>query len=104
MCSPAQGCKVEAKIWRSGTLETTQSLTENEDQDDSDEDIFLGSGSHTSVSGDTNGEAGSERREAATQARSEVLVAGVSGVGPLGWRRRVGVGVFNDGSLWSYGD
>lgn len=60
----------------------TEGLTENEDQDDSDEDIFLSGSSHTSVTGDTDCEAGSQGGKAAAQAGGEVLVAGVSVVCP----------------------
>lgn len=60
----------------------TESLTENEDQDDSDEDIFLSGSSHTSVTGDTDCKAGSQGGKAAAQAGGEVLVAGVGVVIP----------------------
>jgi len=60
----------------------TQSLTENEDQDNSHEDIFLCSRSHTGVTGHTDSEASSQRGEAAAQAGGEVLVASVGAVRP----------------------
>lgn len=58
----------------------TESLAENENQDDSHEDIFLGSCAHTSVTGHTDGQTSSQGRETHTQAGSEVLVASVNGV------------------------
>jgi hypothetical protein len=69
----------------------TQGLTEDEDKDDSDEDIFLGGSAHTSVTGDTDSEACSQRGEAAAQARSEVLISSVVGVVVL--VSGVGIGV-----------
>lgn len=60
----------------------TESLTENEDQDDSNEDILLGGSSDTSVTSHTDSETGSEGRETAAKARGEVLVTSVGIVRP----------------------
>lgn len=58
----------------------TERLTEDENEDDSHEDIFLGSCAHTSVTGHTNGQTSSQGRKADAQAGGEVLVASVDAV------------------------
>jgi len=58
----------------------SESLSENEDQDHSDEDIFLGVCAHTSVTNDTDGETSSEGRESAAKAGGQMLVTSVDTV------------------------
>lgn len=62
----------------------TESLAENEDEDHTDEDIFLGSCANTGITCNTNGQTGSKGRKTAAQAGGEVLVASV---GSVSWSR-----------------
>jgi hypothetical protein len=63
----------------------SESLSENEDQDHSDKDIFLSVCAHTCVTDDADGETGSQGWESAAEARGQVLVASVDRVRVVGW-------------------
>ena len=60
----------------------TESLSENEDEDHTNVDVFLGVSTNTSVTGNTDSETGGEGGETAAKTGSEVLVAVVGGVLP----------------------
>merc|ERR1719469_1516731 len=58
----------------------TESLSENENKDHSDVDVFLSVSAHTSITDNSNAEAGSEGGETATESTGEMTISIVVGV------------------------
>ena len=58
----------------------TERLSENENEDHSNVDVFLGVGAHTGITDNSNAKAGSEGGETAAKTTGQVLVAEVGGV------------------------
>jgi hypothetical protein len=67
----------------------TEGFAENEDEDHTDEDIFLSSCADTSITGDADRESGGQRGQTAAQAGGEVFVTRVRSVLEIGivWSR-----------------
>lgn len=61
----------------------TKRLTEDENQNDTDEDILLGGSAHTCITSNTDSKSCRERRKTAAQARGEVLVPSIGAVAPV---------------------
>ena len=53
----------------------TKGFSEDQDKDHTNEDVFLGVGTHTSITDDTDGETGSQGGQTDTEAGSQELVA-----------------------------